>query len=207
MRANTVGAVFRREQICENQEDLLLPKELFATPMEREFDDWLTRFSSLEELFCSRHQLYSRLCRQQLNGVIEENVTIVGPVHVGLNSLVRSGAILSGPLIVGPGCVIGNGAKVLDGTFIGTGTNVSSGAAVIDSIVMNRCLISENCVVQSSVLGFGVVAKAGCLIGDRTSLPNQNGTYVGDEAELEVGSILRTGSVVARRQVFSRGAT
>lgn len=174
--------------------------------MEREFDDWLARFASLGELFSSRHQLYSKLCRQQLNGVIEENVTIVGPVHVGLNSLIRSGAVLTGPLIVGPDCVIGNGAKLLDGTFIGTGTSVGSGAAVIDSIMMNRCVISENCVIQSSVLGFGVVAKAGCLIGDRTAPPNHDGTYVGDEAELRVGSILRTGSVVARRQVFPHGA-
>jgi NDP-sugar pyrophosphorylase family protein len=186
------------------QENLLLPRELFSTPMEQEFDEWLSRFASLEELFSSRHQLYSKLSRQQLDGIIEENVTIAGPVCMGPNTLVKSGAILKGPIIVGPNSIIDNGAKILSGTFIGTGTYVNSGAVVFDSLLMNDCLVSENCVIQNSVLGCGVVVKAGCLVGDRTS--DQKGTYIGDKAELGLGSILGAGSIVAQRQRVLPGA-
>jgi UDP-N-acetylglucosamine diphosphorylase / glucose-1-phosphate thymidylyltransferase / UDP-N-acetylgalactosamine diphosphorylase / glucosamine-1-phosphate N-acetyltransferase / galactosamine-1-phosphate N-acetyltransferase len=174
--------------------------------MEQEFDAWLSHFTSLEELFSSRHQLYSKLSRQQLDGVIEEHVVIVGPVHIGPNTLVKSGAILNGPLVVGPNSVIDNGAKVLSRTFIGTGTYVNSGALVFDSLLMNGCLVSENCVIQNCVLGCGVVVKAGCLVGDRMSPSDQVGTYVGDNAELGLGSIIGAGSVVAPRQRLLSGA-
>ena len=174
--------------------------------MEQEFDEWLSRFASLEELFSSRHQLYSKLSRQQLDGIIEENVTIVGPVHMAPHTLVKSGAILKGPLVVGPNSIIDNGAKVFSGTFIGTGSYVNSGSVVFDSLLMNNCLVSENCVIQNCVLGCGVVVKAGCLIGDRMSSADQIGTYVGDKAELGIGSILRAGSVIRQRQTLLPGA-
>jgi NDP-sugar pyrophosphorylase family protein len=189
-----------------DQEVPVLPRELFSTPMEKEFDDWLSRFVTLEQLFSARHQLYSKLSRQQLDGIIEENVTIVGPVHIGPNTLVKSGAILEGPIIVGPDSIIGNGTRILGSTFIGTRTNIRSGAVVFDSLIMNSCVISENCIVQNSVLGCGVVAKAGCLIGEGMSPTDQRGTYVGDAAELEPGSILRAGSMIAPRQRLLSGA-
>jgi UDP-N-acetylglucosamine diphosphorylase / glucose-1-phosphate thymidylyltransferase / UDP-N-acetylgalactosamine diphosphorylase / glucosamine-1-phosphate N-acetyltransferase / galactosamine-1-phosphate N-acetyltransferase len=174
--------------------------------MEKELDEWLLRFAGLEELFSSRNQLYSKLSRQQLDGIIEENVTIVGPVYMGPNTLVKSGAILKGPLIVGPNSIIDNGANVLSRTFLGAGTYVSSGAVVFDSVLMNDCLVSENCVIQNSILGCGVVVKAGCLIGDRVSTTEQKGTYVGDEAELGLGSILCAGSVIPQHQRVLPGA-
>jgi hypothetical protein len=37
------------------------PKELYATEMEKEFNNWLEKSDSLEALFASRHQLRARL--------------------------------------------------------------------------------------------------------------------------------------------------
>jgi hypothetical protein len=37
------------------------PKELYATEMEKQFNNWLAKFDSLEALFASRHQLSARL--------------------------------------------------------------------------------------------------------------------------------------------------
>ena len=99
--------------------------------------------------------------RQQLEGIIDEHVTIIGPVHVGPNTHVRSGAILKGPLIVGPNSVIEYGVRVLGGSFIGASTHLNSGAVISNSLLMNNCLVGENCVIQNSVLGFGVAAGAG----------------------------------------------
>ena len=66
------------------------PSHLFSATMEQQFNEWLTKFASLEEMFSSRHQLYSR--QSQLEGIIDEHVTIIGSVHVGSNTHVRSGA-------------------------------------------------------------------------------------------------------------------
>jgi NDP-sugar pyrophosphorylase family protein len=181
------------------------PRQLFAIPQEPEFDDWLSRFASLEELFSCRDQLYSKLCRQQLDGIVEGNVVILGAVHLGPSSQVRSGAILKGPLIVGPDAVIDHGVKVLGRTFIGRGSHLSSGAVVSDSVLMHNSLIGENCVVRNSILGCGVIARAGCLIGDMPSHSQNAGTYLGDGSQLGLGSIICAGSIVQRGEVILPG--
>jgi hypothetical protein len=43
------------------EDNVVKPKELYATEMEKEFNDWLAKFDSLEALFASRHQLHARL--------------------------------------------------------------------------------------------------------------------------------------------------
>jgi NDP-sugar pyrophosphorylase family protein len=180
------------------------PSMLFSTPMEHEFNEWLSRFASLEELFSARNQLYAKLTHQQLDGIVEEHVSIFGPVHVGPNVHIRSGAVLNGPVVIGPNAVIDYGAKVFGGTVIGTSTRLNSGASVSNSLIMNNCLIAEGCIIQNSVLGYGVTAKAGCLIGDLAS-PEEVGTYVGDSAQLGPGCIICAGSTVLPRQIISAG--
>jgi NDP-sugar pyrophosphorylase family protein len=172
--------------------------------MEQEFNEWLSRFASLEELFFARYQLYSGLSHQRLDGIVEEHVTILGHVHVSLNARIRSGAVLNGPLVIGPNVVIDYGAKVFGGTVIGTGTRLNSGAIISNSLLMNDCSIAEGCIIQNSMLGYGVTAKAGCLIGDMTS-PQEVGTYVGDGAQLGPGCIVCAGSTVLPRQIISPG--
>jgi NDP-sugar pyrophosphorylase family protein len=128
------------------------PKELYATAMEDEFNNWLAKFDSLEALFASRHQLHARLTKQQLDGSIEDHSLIIGPVHVSSTSRVLAGAIIRGPAIIGPDVTIDHGAKVLDGSFIGAGSRVGPGAVVSQSILMNGSIISENCVIQNAEL-------------------------------------------------------
>ncbi len=179
------------------------PNQLFSASMEPELDQWLSRFTNLEELFSSRAQLYAKLSGQQLEGTIDEQVTIIGSVYVGPNTQVKSGALLTGPLIVGPNSTIGFGAKVLGRTFIGAGSQLASGAVISNSILMNGCSVGPNCVVQNSILGFGVTVRAGSLVGD--SSPEDTGTYVGDGSELGLGCIIFPGSIVQRNKEISAG--
>jgi NDP-sugar pyrophosphorylase family protein len=176
------------------------PSVLFSTPMEQEFNEWLSRFASLEELFSARSQLYSGLSHQQIDGAVEEHVAVFGAVHVCASARVRSGAVLNGPLVIGPNAIIDQGARVFGGTIIGTGTRINSGAIVSNSLLMNNCSIAEACVIQNSVLGYGVIAKAGCLIGDL-----EVGTFVGDSTQLGLGSIICAGTKVLPRQIISPG--
>jgi hypothetical protein len=61
-------------------DNVVKPKELYATEIEKEFNNWLAKFDSLEVLFASRH-LQARLTKH-LDGSIEDHSFIVGPVHV-----------------------------------------------------------------------------------------------------------------------------
>jgi len=170
------------------------PKELYATQMEKEFNNWLAKFDSLEALFASRHQLLARLTKQQLDGSIEDHSLIIGPVHVSSTSRVLAGAIIRGPAIIGPDVTIDHGAKVLDGSFIGAGSRVGPGAVVSQSILMNGSIISENCVIQNAIVGAGVFIGAGALVGEAKS----KGAFVGDNTNLRVGSIVLMGAVIAK---------
>jgi NDP-sugar pyrophosphorylase family protein len=181
-------------------DNVVKPKELYATVMEDEFNHWLRKFDSLEALFASRHQLHARLTKQQLDGRIEDAL-IIGPVHVSSTSRVLAGAIIRGPAIIGPDVTIDHAAKVLGGSFIGAGSRVGPGAVVSQSILMNGSIISENCVIQNSLVGAGVFIGAGALVGEAQSKGGA-GAFVGDNANLRAGSIVLTGTVIAKNGYF-----
>jgi hypothetical protein len=42
-------------------DNVVKPKERYATEIEKEFNNWLAKFDSLEALFASRHQLHAGL--------------------------------------------------------------------------------------------------------------------------------------------------
>jgi UDP-N-acetylglucosamine diphosphorylase / glucose-1-phosphate thymidylyltransferase / UDP-N-acetylgalactosamine diphosphorylase / glucosamine-1-phosphate N-acetyltransferase / galactosamine-1-phosphate N-acetyltransferase len=182
------------------------PGDLYATIMEPEFNSWLAKFDTLEALFAARHELCSNLLKQQLDGIVEDHATIVGAVHVSSNSLVRAGAVIQGPAIIGPNVIIDYGAKIMSGTFVGTGVQVLAGAVIGQSILMNRTVISENCVVRNGILGCRVFVNSGSLIGQRAYDSEVRGTFVGDDAKLEIGSIVLDGAIIARGFTVKPGA-
>jgi NDP-sugar pyrophosphorylase family protein len=174
------------------------PSQLFSISVEQQFDEWLSRFSNIEELFASRHQLYSKLVRQEIEGIVDDYVTIEGAVHVTAGAHVRSGAVLKGPLIVGPYSVIDYGAKILGEVFIGSGCRVSAGSVVSGCILIQDCVVGENCVIHNSFIGCGVIAGPGCLVGDQSTAPDGVGTYFGDGSALGAGCIVSAGSVISQ---------
>ncbi|MEY9183925.1 NDP-sugar pyrophosphorylase family protein [Bradyrhizobium sp. USDA 326] len=182
------------------------PSDLFHSPMDEEFEKWLSKFATLEDLFSSRDQLYAKLGRQQIEGTIEDQAIVTGLVYLGPNSHVKSGAVLSGPLIVGPDCVIECGARILGRSFIGTGSQLRAGSFVSDSIVMNRCTLCENSVVQNCVLGSDVLVRAGCLVGDAAAETPDRVAFVGDGARLGLGAIICPGSIVASSDKVAAGS-
>ena len=182
------------------------PSHLFPTPIEQQFDQWLSKFTNLEELFASRRQLYSKLTRQLVEGGIDEHVTIEGLVYVSPGAHVKAGAVLKGPLVIGPHSVIDYGAKVLGDVFIGSGCYVNAGAVISSSILTKDCLVGENCVIHNSILGCGVFAKPGCLIGDATTASGEVGTFLGDASKLGLGCIVCPGSRVLQHQHVASGA-
>jgi hypothetical protein len=70
--------------------------DLFSAEMEPSLNDWLRRFTSPTDLFAGMHQLFTNLSSQNIQGIIEEGATIIGPVHIGIASIVRSQAIIRG---------------------------------------------------------------------------------------------------------------
>jgi NDP-sugar pyrophosphorylase family protein len=181
------------------------PNQLFSISVEQRFDEWISRFSNIEELFESRHQLYSKLVRQEIEGSVDEYVTIDGAVHIASSAQVRSGTVLKGPLIVGPHSVIDCGVKILGEVFIGSGCQLNAGTVVSGSILIKDCVMGENCVIHNSFIGCGVRAGPGCLFGDQTTTQDRVGTYFGDGSLLGAGCIVSAGSVISPHQKIVPG--
>ena len=148
-------------------------------------------------------------------GTIEPAVTIRGRVTIGEGSVVRSGAYLQGPLSLGPGCEIGPNAVLLPTTSLGKNVRIGANTTVADSILMDDVNLGPASVVQDSVIGSGVAAKAGLLAasgpadiqveGEWHSV-KQIGALLGEDSWIGSGVSVACGTVVGERARAENGA-
>jgi UDP-N-acetylglucosamine diphosphorylase/glucosamine-1-phosphate N-acetyltransferase len=148
-------------------------------------------------------------------GTIEPRVTIRGRVSIGDGCAIRSGAYLQGPLSIGPGCEIGPNAVLLPSTSLGKNVRIGAHTSVANSILMDDVILGPACVVQDSVIGSGVVARAGLLAasgsgdvqieGEWHSVP-QVGALIGEDTEIGNGVSVSPGTVINERARVESGA-
>ena len=148
-------------------------------------------------------------------GTIESNVTIRGRVAVGDGCTIRSGAYLQGPLSLGAGCEIGPNAVLLPSTSLGRNVRIGALTTVANSILMDDVSLGASSVVQDSVIGSGVSAKAGLMaasgpadvkIEDEWHAVPQIGALLGEDAEFGSGVTIESGSIVNERTRVASGA-
>ena len=148
-------------------------------------------------------------------GTIERGVTLRGRVSVGEGCVIRSGAYLQGPLALGPGCEVGANAVLLPSTSLGRNVRVGPLTTVSNSILMDDVSLGPSSVIMDSVLGPGVVARAGLLAasgpadvaieGEYHAVP-QIGAFLGEDSELGNGVAVDPGTVVHERTRVASGA-
>jgi len=148
-------------------------------------------------------------------GTIEPNVTIRGRVSIGEGCTIRSGAYLQGPLSLGAGCEIGPNAVLLPSSSLGRNVRIGALTTVANSILMDDVSLGPSSVVQDSVIGSGVTARAGLLAasgpgdvqieGEWHPVP-QIGALLGEDSELGNGVTVDPGTVVNERARVSGGA-
>ena len=148
-------------------------------------------------------------------GTIEGGVTIHGRVSIGLGCTIRAGAYLQGPLSLGSGCEIGASAVLLPSTSLGNNVRVGPLTTIANSILMDDVNLGPSCVVQDSVLGSGVVARAGLLaasgpaevpIEGEYHAVRQIGALIGEDSELGNGVSVECGAVINERARVASGA-
>lgn len=148
-------------------------------------------------------------------GTIEPNVTVRGRVTVGEGCTIRSGAYLLGPLSLGPGCEIGPNAVLLPSTSLGKNVRIGALSTVANSILMDDVSLGPSCVVQDSVIGSGVNARAGFMaasgpadvqIEEEWHAVPQVGALIGEDVELGNGVAVACGTVVNERARIVAGA-
>ena len=149
------------------------------------------------------------------SGTIEPDVTIRGRVSIGEGCTIRSGAYLQGPLALGAGCEIGPNAVLLPSTSVGRNGRIGALTVVANSILMDDVSLGPSSVLHDSVVGSGVVARAGLLAaagpadiqieGTWHAVP-QIGALIGEDTELGSGVTVEAGTIINERARVASGA-
>ncbi len=102
-----------------------------------------------------------RKTTSSINGKIEKNVIINGPVFIGKNTLIHSGSYLVGPLVIGQNCEIGPHSCIFPSTTIGNNSIVRPFSEIRNSVIMNDVTIGSNVFLSHSVIGTGSMVHHG----------------------------------------------
>jgi bifunctional UDP-N-acetylglucosamine pyrophosphorylase/glucosamine-1-phosphate N-acetyltransferase len=86
-------------------------------------------------------------------GDVEDDVSILGPVHVEKGARIRSGAYIEGPAYIGLGSDIGPNCYIRPCTSIGSGVRIGNACEVKNSIIMDGSHIAHLSYVGDSVIG------------------------------------------------------
>lgn len=101
-----------------------------------------------------------------IQGEIEENVTIHGPVHLGKNSIIRSGCYIQGPVFIGDNCDVGPNTYLRPNSCLCNDVSVGNAVEIKNSIIMDGTNVSHLSYVGDSVIGVK------CNLGAGTNLAN-----------------------------------
>jgi UDP-N-acetylglucosamine diphosphorylase/glucosamine-1-phosphate N-acetyltransferase len=103
---------------------------------------------------------------EDIQGEIEEGVTIHGKVVLGKNSIIRSGTYILGPVFIGEGCDIGPNSYLRKYSYLGNNVNVGNAVEIKNSIIMDGTNVNHLSYVGDSVIG------ANCNVAAGTNIAN-----------------------------------
>ena len=157
-----------------------------------------------------------------IEGVVEENVTMKGPVIVGKNSTILPGSYIEGPVFIGSDCKIGPNCYIRPYTSIGDSCHVGNACEVKNSIVMGNSGIPHQNYVGDSVIGFNCNLGAGTKIANlRLDKRNINvvlngkiidikrrklGMIMGDNVQTGINSMINIGTIIGNNVFIGLGA-
>lgn len=157
-----------------------------------------------------------------IEGVVEENVTMKGPVIVGKNSTILPGSYIEGPVFIGSDCKIGPNCYIRPYTSIGDSCHVGNACEVKNSIVMDNSCIPHQNYVGDSVIGFNCNLGAGTKIANlRLDKRNINvvlngkiidikrrklGMIMGDNVQTGINSMINIGTIIGNNVFIGLGA-
>ncbi len=101
-----------------------------------------------------------------IQGEVEEGVTIHGPVFIGKNSVVRSGCYIMGPVYIGENCDIGPNSFMRKYTSVGNNVSVGNAVELKNSIIMDHTNVNHLSYVGDSIIGSNCNIAAGTNIAN-----------------------------------------
>ena len=133
-----------------------------------------------------------------VQGTVEDNVVLKGPVSIGTGSRIRSGCYIEGPVVIGKGCDIGPNVTIQAATSIGDAVVVGPYSHITESVIMNHVNIGSQAHLSHCVIDDGVQAGPGLM-----SAASEANLSV----EREIFALKRIGMLVGQNTSFGSGVT
>jgi len=127
-------------------------------------DKWLDIGRPWELLDINEHYLTEM--KSEIQGDVEDGVTIHGPVFLGKNSIIRSGSYIIGPVHIGDGCDIGPNSFLRKYTCLGDNVRVGNAVEIKNSIIMDETNVNHLSYVGDSIIGGNCNIAAGTNIAN-----------------------------------------
>ena len=117
------------------------------------------------ELLKSNQKFLEKM-EDDIQGEVEENVTIHGALHLGKNSIIRSGCYIQGPVFIGDNCDVGPNTYLRPFTCLCNNVDVGNAVEIKNSIIMDNTNVNHRSYVGYFVIGVN------CNLGAGTNLAN-----------------------------------
>lgn len=117
------------------------------------------------ELLKSNQDFLEKM-ENNIEGEIEDNVTVHGPLHLGKGSIVRSGCYIQGPVFIGKNCDVGPNTYLRPYACLCNNVDVGNAVEIKNSIIMDGTNVNHLSYVGDSVIGVN------CNLGAGTNLAN-----------------------------------
>lgn len=161
--------------------------------------------------------------KPSIQGEVQPNATLEGPVVVGEGSRVLNGAYIIGPAIIGRDSEIGPNCYIRPSTYIGDGCKVGNASEVKNSILMEGAKAPHHNYVGDSVLGRDTNLGSGTKVANlrldgrsiRVSLKGKLvdtglrklGVITGDNVKVGINASIQPGTVIGEDTLVGAGTT
>jgi len=172
-------------------------------------------------LLDANEELLKKL-KTKIQGTVEKNVTIKGPILVGKGTVIRSGSYIEGPVIIGDNSNIGPHCFLRPYTTIGNHCHIGNACEVKNSIVMDHSNVPHLNYVGDSVIGEHCNLGAGTTVAnlrlDKNNIVvtlngkkidskrRKLGTIIGDNVQTGINSTINVGTMIGNNVFIGLGA-
>jgi len=142
-------------------------RSLIDEKIDPELIEWLTKKETAVNALNAIEELFVGL-KQTLNlGIVDEFVSITGPVHIGAGSHIHPHVTIEGPVIIGENVSVRSGAQIRNHAYIGSDCVIGHGADIKRSLCLNGAKMQDGTFVGDSVIGAGARVGSGAILANR----------------------------------------
>lgn len=178
------------------------------------------------DLLAVNEKIIGAIEQNNIQGLVRQNVTIDGIVHLGAGSVLLPGVYIEGKVVIGENCKIGPNCYLRGSTYIGDNCHVGQAVEIKNSLLMNKVsaghlsYIGDSVICPQTNLGAGTISanlrhdgknhrsevsgalldtgrrKLGVIIGDNVHTGIHTSIYPG--RKIWMGQNTRPGAIVSQ---------